>query len=86
MPKIKLSRDIRMLLMAEERNIDGTQPPTLKSAYASFIEAPDKLLVSMCGYQKEYPFYYLMLYDMGKEFRRLIRISLDQNIWKKETH
>ena len=69
----KLSRDAVLFFMVEVRNENGIQPATLGSAYDSFLQAPDDVMLSWCKYEDNYPEVKRFLYELGIELRRLIR-------------
>lgn len=72
---MKLSRDAILFFMVETRNEGGTQPATLGSAYGSFLQAPNNVLLDWCGYKDTYPRSEenRFQYELGVELRRLIR-------------
>jgi hypothetical protein len=80
---MKLSRDCVLFFMVEVRNLNfstscrssGIQPATLGSAYDSFLQAPDDVLLDWCGYKKGYPRSEVNRFqrELGLEIRRLIR-------------
>jgi len=73
--KYRLSRDAALFLMVEIRNINGVQPATLGSAYDSFRQANTEVLLSWCGYNKNYQIQFSNRFvrELGLELRRLIR-------------
>ena len=73
--KYNLSRDAALFLMVETRNINGVQPATLGSAYDSFMQADTEVLLSWCGYNKNYQKQFSNRFEreLGLELRRLIR-------------
>lgn len=68
-----LSRDVTLFLNVEIRNEGGVQPATLGSAYDSFKQAPQEVLLDWCGYKNTYPEANRFLNELGLELRRLIR-------------
>jgi hypothetical protein len=72
---MKLSRDCGLFFMVETRNEDGIQPATLGSAYDSFLQAPDDVLLDWCGYREDYAASETtrFIIELGIEIRRLIR-------------
>lgn len=72
---MKLSRDCVLFFMVEVRNLDGVQPATLGSAYDSFLQATDEVLLDWCGYKEGYPVSEISRFcmELGIEIRRLIR-------------
>lgn len=72
---MKLSRDVILFFMVEVRNEGGVLPATLGSAYDSFRQAPEAVLLSWCGYRDDYPQSETqrLIREMGVELRRLIR-------------
>jgi hypothetical protein len=72
---MKLSRDCALFFMVETRNLGGTQPATLGSAYDSLLQAPNDSLLNWCGYKEDYPKSESSRFqlELGAEIRKLIR-------------
>jgi len=70
-----LSRDAVLFFMVETRNEGGTQPATLGSAYDSFLQASNDVLLDWCNYKENYPDSESTRFrkELGKEIRKLIR-------------
>jgi hypothetical protein len=70
-----LSRDSVLFFMVETRNEGGIQPATLGSAYDSFQQADEGVLLDWCGYKENYPDSETTRFcnELGKEIRKLIR-------------
>lgn len=72
---MKLSRDCVLFFMVETRNLGDVQPATLGSAYDSFLQASDDILLDWCGYKEDYPKSEISRFciELGIEIRKLIR-------------
>lgn len=67
-----ISRDAVLFFMVETRNEEGIQPATLGSAYDSFQQADEGVLLDWCGYKEDYPESTRFQNELGKEIRKLI--------------
>jgi len=91
---LQLSRDCRHFFQVEIRNENdgGVSPATLNSAYHTFIQSPNDVLLQWCGYRDDYGDTHeceRFHTELGNEIRRLMRhygkrYELQNNIlfWK----